>query len=206
MGRVPEYTTEQIIEAGLAIAKTGKTVTPFAIRERLHGGSPDRIKRIWDAYCKDAKSETTENVGSNEIELPTEIQEALDKNWKMAQKHLKDIAISSFSVATSIAEKRVTSTIEDYKSKISEYEESEKDAFQSLETSDREKAELENQIELLNEKSETLASDNARLSGMLETLQSRVSQLELKESELSELKIEYGKLQGKIEVIVSQKN
>lgn len=46
MGRIAEYSQNEIIKAGEHIESNGKHVNPFSIREKLGGGSPDRIKRI----------------------------------------------------------------------------------------------------------------------------------------------------------------
>ena len=201
MGRVAEYTAEQIIEAGNTLESIGKRVTPFAIREKLGGGDPNRIKEIWTNHQQKSQHYGNNATEEDDVALPTEIQEALERNLKAARKQLKEIAADSFRVATSIAEKRVTSTIEEYQTKISEYEESEKDAFQSLDNSDRQRAQLEVQIESFSNKNETLMTENSKLIGLLESLKTRLSQLEMRERELSELQREYGKLLGKIETI-----
>lgn len=202
MGRLAEYTTEQILEVGNSLEAAGERVSPFAIREKLGGGDARRIKEIWTNRKKSQKKDK-ESLQQDGIELPIEIQEALEKNLKVAHKQLKEITEDSFKVATFVAEKRVTSTIKEYQSKISEYEASEKDAFQALENSDRYRADLEHQIESLSSKNETLVAENSKLIGMMESLQGRVTQLEKRENELANMQIEFGKLQGKIETMES---
>ena len=60
MGRVAEYSEKEIIEAGEVIESNGKHVNPFAIREKLGGGSPDRIKRIWETHLQSRKAVDSE--------------------------------------------------------------------------------------------------------------------------------------------------
>ena len=77
MGRVAEYSQNEIIKAGEHIESNGKHVNPFAIRAKLGGGSPDRIKRIWETHLQSRKAVDSEEGVDDVIELPTEIQEAL---------------------------------------------------------------------------------------------------------------------------------
>ncbi|TMO83095.1 DNA-binding protein [Pseudoalteromonas spongiae] len=201
MGRVAEYSQNEIINAGEQIESNGKHVNPFAIREKLGGGSPDRIKKIWESHIASRQFHDAEQNNEDVIELPTEIQEAFVKNLKTVSSQLERIAQDSFRVAMQLAEKRVKSTIDEYQTKISEFEQSEQEAFHALETSDREKDGLEQKVEILTIKNEQLLAENSKLQGNIESLQLRMSQLETKESELSELQREFGKLQGRIEIM-----
>ena len=47
MVRTPEYSDAQIIEAGLAIRSRGGKVTGSRLRQRLTGGNPLRLAKIW---------------------------------------------------------------------------------------------------------------------------------------------------------------
>ena len=72
-----------------------------------------------------------------EIDLPIEITKKLEKNQQAAKDQLEKLAIESYRVAQQVAEKRAKSTIEDYQSKIAEFEESENQASLAIDSSDR---------------------------------------------------------------------
>lgn len=203
MGRLAEYSEAQIIEAGKYVESVGQRVTAFSIREKLGGGSPERIKIIWEKHLNTVKAQNPEESEEEKIELPAEIQESLNKNLATASKQLESLAKESFKVAMDVAESRVKNVILEHEEKISQYAQAELEAFQALEKSDREKEEFERKMEALATKNEQLLAENSKLLGNIESLQSRISQLETKESELSELQREFGKLQGKIEVMES---
>ncbi|MDX2371032.1 MAG: DNA-binding protein [Colwellia sp.] len=199
MGRIAEFSDQQIIDAGDAISAEGKLVSTFAIRNRLNGGSSDRIKAVWSRYVAQKESVIEENIP--DIDLPTEIAETLEKNQETAKNQLKKLAIESYKVAQQIAEKRVKSTIDDYQTKILEYEESENQASLALESSDKKNDELESEIEALQSRNENLVAENSKLSGVLESNNHRLKQLEAKEVELDKLQRAYGKLEGKLELM-----
>ena len=104
-------------------------------------------------------------------------------------------------VAQQVAEKRVKSTIDDYQSKILEYEESENQASLAIESSDNKIDELEAEIDVLQSRNEELVAENSRLLGLLEANESRIKQLEIKEVEFDKLQRAYGKLEGKFELL-----
>ncbi|MCF2948827.1 DNA-binding protein [Paraglaciecola aquimarina] len=199
MGRRAEFSDQQIIEAGKAITAEGKLVSPFAIRNRLQGGSSERIKIVWSEYLSQQESIVEEKV--EEIELPTEIAEKLEKNQQTAINQLEKLAMESYKVAQQVAEKRVKSTIDDYQSKILEYEESENQASLAIESSDNKIDELEAEIDVLQSRNEELVAENSRLLGLLEANESRIKQLEIKEVEFDKLQRAYGKLEGRFELL-----
>ena len=48
--RPAEFTPESIIEAGQALQAAGRNITGFALRQRVGGGNPSRLKQVWDEY------------------------------------------------------------------------------------------------------------------------------------------------------------
>jgi colicin import membrane protein len=182
VGRVAEYSAEKIIEAGKNIELAGKRVTPFAIREKLGGGSPERIKGIWERHI-DKLGESINETSSETIELPYEIQEALDKNRIAASKQLVSFTNNIFKVAKLLAEKRVEPAIDEINKKIEELKEVKQSAFKQI---------------------EQLLADNAKLSGQLESFKDRVTQLEDKEVKYEDLQREFGKLEGQLEIFKSK--
>ncbi|AWB57843.1 DNA-binding protein [Colwellia sp. Arc7-D] len=205
MARHAEISKEEIIKAGVAIENAGKRPNSGAIRVQLgNRGGFARIKEVWESYANERSSESLSNDNETDIELPTEIQENLDINVKRAIKNLKDITINSYKVAQRLAEKRVSSTIEEYKSKIESFEESEQQAGIALEACDDKIADLYDELEQLQTKNEKLLSDNSHFSGQIESAMKRITDLEKKENEFFELKEQYGKLLGKYEILASK--
>jgi len=199
MGRRAEFTDEQIIDAGKAISAEGKPVSTFAIRNRLQGGSSERIKSVWSNYV--VQQESLIEPEDPEVELPSEIAEILEKNQKTANAQLEKLTIEGYKVAQQVAEKRVKSTIEEYQSKIDLFEESENQASIALDSSDKKIEELELIIESLTEKNESLISENSKLEGRLNAINEHVIKLEKIEHAYNDIQREYGKLEGKLEAL-----
>ncbi|WP_329955201.1 DNA-binding protein, partial [Xanthomonas albilineans] len=44
--RPAEFTLEQIIEAGQELQAAGRNITGFALRQRVGGGNPSRLKQV----------------------------------------------------------------------------------------------------------------------------------------------------------------
>jgi chromosome segregation ATPase len=198
MGRKTEFSDDKIIEIGLAIESDGKPVSPFAIRNRLGGGSSQRIKGVWQIFDNKRQAESEAEVDREIIELPSEIQSILEKNLDVAANMLNRLASESFKVARSVAEKRVTSTIEEYQARIMSFVEAESQASQALESSDEKVEELEDHIDVLQSRNENLLAENAKFSGKIESLIERISVLEDKEQKFGELQREYGKLEERL--------
>jgi len=202
MARHAEVKEEDIIDAGVALENSGKRANSGAIRVKLgNRGGFARIKEVWENHVKTREdaNETSEDDGN--IELPSEIQESLERNIKQAVKNLENITVNSYKVAQQIAEKRVSSTIDEYKAKIDDFEESEQQAGVALEACDEQISNLYDEIENLQGKNEKLLSENSHLSGQMSSAVERINELEKKESELFELKEQYGKLLGKYELV-----
>ncbi|EGI5956847.1 hypothetical protein TW92_005004, partial [Salmonella enterica subsp. enterica serovar Weltevreden] len=71
--RPATFEAEQIIEAGLALQAEGKRITGFGLRNRTGGGSPARLKQVWDEYQSTQTAPSTEPVA----ELPDEVADAV---------------------------------------------------------------------------------------------------------------------------------
>ncbi|EMI9756518.1 DNA-binding protein [Salmonella enterica] len=71
--RPATFEAEQIIEAGLALQAEGKRITGFGLRNRTGGGSPARLKQVWDEYQATQTAPSTEPVA----ELPDEVADAV---------------------------------------------------------------------------------------------------------------------------------
>ncbi|SEJ56751.1 replication region DNA-binding N-term, partial [Azotobacter beijerinckii] len=71
--RPAEYTLEEIVQAGEALQAAGRNVTGFALRQRVGGGNPTRLKQVWDDHL--ARSSVAE--ATPVAELPVEVAEEL---------------------------------------------------------------------------------------------------------------------------------
>ncbi|MCP4990285.1 MAG: hypothetical protein GY928_30880 [Colwellia sp.] len=70
----------------------------------------------------------------------------LEHNAKQAVKNLESITANSYKVAQQIAEKRASSTIDEYKSKIDDFDEPEQQAGIALESCDMQISDLHDEI------------------------------------------------------------
>lgn len=206
MGRKAEFTDDEIIAAGNLIKSEGKLVSPYAIRNRLDGGSSPRLKTVWTAYEKEQASNQNTHGIEAEIDLPHEIRQVLEINQEKALKHLENSAVESYRIAQKVAEKRVSMTIEEHKLKINDFEESELEASIAIERSDKKNDQLESELEVLSAEKDRLQSENSRLLGQIESLHEQVRHLQLKESDFIELQREFGKLEGKNELLMKNNN
>ena len=202
MSRPADVTEQDIIDAGVALESSGKRANSGSIRVKLgNRGGFARIKEVWEKHVDNRVAEETIADSDTDIELPIEIQDNLERNIKQAVKNLEAITVNSYKVAQQIAEKRVSSTIEEYKAKIEDFEESEQQAGIALEACDNQISDLNDEVELLLIKNVKLLSENSHLSGQISSALERIIKLETKEQELANLQREFGKLEGQLEVL-----
>lgn len=202
MARHAEVKEQDIIDAGVALENSGKRANSGSIRVKLgNRGGFARIKEVWEKHISNRGTGDSDVDSDTDIELPAEIQDNLERNSKQAVKNLEAITVNSFRVAQQIAEKRVSSTIEEYKAKIEDFEESEQQAGIALEACDEQISDLHDEIESLQTKNEKLLSENSHLSGQISSAIERINQLEVKELELANLQREFGKLEGQLEIL-----
>ena len=50
--RPVEFTSEEIIKAGQELRAAGRNITGFALRQKIGGGSPARLKQVWDEHLQ----------------------------------------------------------------------------------------------------------------------------------------------------------
>jgi hypothetical protein len=99
------------------------------------------------------------------------------------------------------ADLRVKSKIEEYNLQITTLEDAEKDAFESIERSEKINQDLMQKIELLESKNEMLVAKNAESTALLITAKDQAIKLENKENEMADLRQQLGKLEGKLEAL-----
>jgi chromosome segregation ATPase len=199
MARLPEVTEEEIISAGQEIEQSGKPANPGSIRTKLgdRGGYP-RIRTVWDKYKKGSGSNGEDE---HEIVLPTEIEDNLDRLSKQVITHLTQITKSSYDIAQQLAEKRVSSTIDEYKGRITEFEQFEQDASDSIENRESQIDELKEKNAFQEQQINDLKTEKIKIQAELEFSKVHIAKLEKKEKDLDNLQREHAKLQGKYEIL-----
>jgi chromosome segregation ATPase len=199
MARLPEVTEEEIISAGQEIEQSGKPANPGSIRTKLgdRGGYP-RIRTVWDKYKKGSGSNGEDE---HEIVLPTEIEDNLDRLSKKVITHLTQITKSSYDIAQQLAEKRVSSTIDEYKGRITEFEQFEQDASDSIENRESQIDELKEKNAFQEQQINDLKTEKIKIQAELEFSKVHIAKLEKKEEDLDNLQREHAKLQGKYEIL-----
>ncbi|MDQ1316163.1 MAG: colicin import rane protein, partial [Pseudomonadota bacterium] len=71
--RPAEFTTESIINAGQELHAAGRTVTGFAIRQKIGGGNPARLKQVWEEHVNSQSVTKAEPVAELPVEVADEV-------------------------------------------------------------------------------------------------------------------------------------
>ena len=139
----------------------------------------------------------------NQIELPAELQDSLEKSIQAITKQLTKAAKDNYQVAIEVAESRVASVIKKHEEKFEEFQQSELEAFQAVDAADKLNENLKSELSTLEKINDDLRQESAKFSGLVESLTSRLeyldSKLDSKETELMKLVRENAELKGKFE-------
>ena len=101
------FTQDQIIEAGQALIAAGRNVTGFALRQRVGGGNPNRLKQVWDEHQASQSVVTAEPVA----ELPVEVAEQLQVVTAALTERLAALAVDLNDKAVKASERRVAEVV-----------------------------------------------------------------------------------------------
>lgn len=105
--RPAEFAPEKIIEAGHELKAAGRNITGFALRQRVGGGNPSRLKQVWDEHINSQAVTTAEPVA----DLPIEVAEQVAVMNKMLSERLAALAVELNDKAVKAAERRVAEVI-----------------------------------------------------------------------------------------------
>ena len=105
--RPAEFTQEQIIEAGQELQAAGRNITGFALRQKVGGGNPSRLKQVWDEHVSSQSVTHAEPVA----ELPVEVAEEVAAVTKALTERLASLAVELNDKAVKAAERRVAEVI-----------------------------------------------------------------------------------------------
>jgi colicin import membrane protein len=101
--RPVEFAPEAIIQAGLALQAVGRNITGFALRQKVGGGNPSRLKQVWDEHLASQSVVNVEPVA----ELPLEVAEEVALVTKALTERLMAMAVDLNDKAVKAAERRV---------------------------------------------------------------------------------------------------
>lgn len=168
--RPAEYTDEEILEAAQKLIETGRRVTGFALRERVGGGNPTRLKQVWDEHIAQQSAAANEPV----IDLPVEVAEDLAKVSKALTDQLLALASSLNGKAVKAAERRVAEVIRSADDQREQAERELADAAATVEELDAaldlargERDELEQAVEAAHRENHAQAIEIAQLNERL---------------------------------------
>lgn len=105
--RPAEFASDTIIEAGQQLQAAGRNITGFALRQRVGGGNPTRLKQVWDQHLASQSATQVEPVA----ELPVEVADELVALSKALTERLASLAVELNDKAVKAAERRVAEVI-----------------------------------------------------------------------------------------------
>ncbi|MDD4983210.1 MAG: DNA-binding protein [Candidatus Portnoybacteria bacterium] len=106
-GRPAEFAPEAIIQAGQELRDAGRNITGFALRQKVGGGNPSRLKQVWDEYLASQSVTKAEPVA----ELPIEVAEEVAIVTKTLTERLSMLAVELNDKAVKAAERRVAEVV-----------------------------------------------------------------------------------------------
>jgi len=134
--RPAEFAIEQIVEAGQALQAAGRSITGFALRQKVGGGNAPRLKQIWDEHINSQAVVKVEPVA----ELPVEVAEEMAAVSKALNERLAGLAVQLNDKAVKAAERRVSEVI---RTAGEQREQAERELADAAQTVD----DLENQLD-----------------------------------------------------------
>jgi predicted RNase H-like nuclease (RuvC/YqgF family) len=101
--RPAEFTPEAIIQAGQELQTAGRNITGFALRQKVGGGNPTRLKQVWDDHINSQTTTKAEPVA----DLPVEVAEQVASVTVALTERLAALAVELNDKAVKTAERRV---------------------------------------------------------------------------------------------------
>lgn len=105
--RPTEFSNEEIVKAGLELQAAGRSITGFALRKQVGGGSPSRLRQVWSEYANSQAMAQAEPVA----ELPMEVAEQLGILSTTLIERLKTLAADLNDRAVKASERRVSEVL-----------------------------------------------------------------------------------------------
>ena len=101
--RPVEFSDEAIIQAGQALRQAGRNVTGFALRQKIGGGNPTRLRQVWDDHL----ASLTEAPTQPAAELPTELAQAVASLTQTVNERIMALVVELNDQAVQAANGRV---------------------------------------------------------------------------------------------------
>lgn len=105
--RPVEFSADDIIKAGRDLQAAGRNITGFALRQRVGGGNPSRLKQVWDEHLAGQAEQRAEPVA----ELPVEVAEEVAGVTKELTGRIAALAVELNDRAVKAAERRVAEVV-----------------------------------------------------------------------------------------------
>jgi len=127
--RPVEFSPESIISAGQDLQATGRNITGFALRQKVGGGNPSRLKQVWDEHLASQSVTKAEPVA----ELPVEVAEEVALVTKELTQRLAALAVELNDKAVKAADRRVHEVVRSAGEQRAQAERELADASQAVE-------------------------------------------------------------------------
>jgi chromosome segregation ATPase len=163
IGRPPEFTDEQIIQAGLRLESQGDRVNAHRIRLELGGGNTRRIKEIWTDYVKRRSSAASSAIDDLPFELVSRAQMIAESAAREAHKNADTLYRQIYVELNG----RLTAQFED---RIQEIEYDLKSAESNVDN-------FEGELRVMEQENARHINEKRQLSDEIARLEERVAQL-----------------------------
>lgn len=164
--RPVEFSDEAIIQDGQALRQAGRNITGFALRQKIGGGSPTRLRQVWDDHL----SSLTETPIQPVAELPTELAQAVASLTQTVNERIMALVVELNQQAIQSADGRVQEVLRTS-------EEQQQQAQQELAEAATAVNELDTQIVAAQTEVETLTSQLTASQAQLQTQAIELAQL-----------------------------
>lgn len=172
--RPVEFAPEEIIQAGHELQAAGRNITGFAIRQKIGGGNPGRLRQVWDDFLNSKTEAKAEPV----TELPSELAEEIDAVNKALAGQLTQFAIAANDKAVKAAERRVADVLTSAAEHREQAERELVDASQAVEDLETRLDEAVTNAEELGNRLAQAKADNQAQAVKLAQLEERLAQIE----------------------------
>lgn len=190
--RPAEFSPEEIIRAGQELQAAGRNITGFALRQKIGGGNPTRLKQVWDEHLSAQAEAKAEPVA----ELPVEVAEEVVAFSKGLVERLNSFAVEVNDRAVKAADRRVAEMMRSTGEQREQAERELADAAQTVE-------ELETKLD---EATERAAGLEARLAEFQTSHQAQAVELAQVRERLTLIEAERTRHEQQAEQMRSEKD
>lgn len=157
--RPAEFTLDAIIQAGQDLQTAGRNITGFALRQKVGGGNPSRLKQVWDEHQNSQASTVADTIA----ELPVEVAEVVASVSKSLADRLATLAVELNDKAVKAADRRVHEVVRNAAEQLSQADRELSDAATTVE-------ELEAKLDEANARIDDLQAKLAHIQGVNQSL------------------------------------